>query len=470
MRLLVATLTVALVTASAAVAPTAAASSASSTVGGPGAGDPYFPRHGNGGYDVRHYRINAAYDASDERLKGATRIRAVASKRLTRFNLDLVLDASSVRVDGRRARLAQRGRELVVTPARAIRKGARFVVTVRYAGRPSAVRRGGMAPFLTTKHGAVVVGQPEAAPWWFASNDHPSDKATFDIRLRAPRGRQAVSAGRLVSRRAVAGGNQWRWVMRKPMATYLAFAAWGRFRIEHGTADGVRYLYAYDKAMSPALRRRAVRSMRATPKVTAFLSRRLGPYPYADLGGVVTTAPLGYALETQARPVYDSSFFRRGASLEKQRNTSVVAHEIAHQWFGNSVSLRRWRDIWLNEGLATYMEWLWDESRGLDDVQTVFDTWYSVKGAWFWRLPIGKPGRMHLFDHEIYARGAMTAHALRGEIGDDAFFALLRRWVSERKHGHGTTAQFVALAEKVSGQQLDTLFDAWLYSGKRPSL
>ncbi|MFD1826927.1 MULTISPECIES: M1 family metallopeptidase [Mumia] len=468
MRPFLAMVTAVLVAATVAVAPTASA--ADSTVGGPGAGDPYFPRHGNGGYDVRHYRINAAYDAPRARLKGTTRIRAVAFKRLTRFNLDLLLDASSVRVDGRKARLTQRGRELVVTPARAIRKGARFVVTVRYAGRPASVREKGVTPFLTTKSGAVAVGQPQVAPWWFASNDHPSDKATFDIRLRAPRGQQALSVGRLASHRAVAGGNQWRWVMRKPMATYLAFAAWGRFRIDRGKVNGVRYLYAYDKAMSPALRRRAIRSLRATPQVTAFLSRHLGPYPYADLGGVVTSAPLEFALETQARPVYDSTFFRRASSLDARRNTSVVAHEIAHQWFGNSVSLRRWRDIWLNEGLATYMEWMWDESRGLDDVETVFDSWYSVKGAWFWRLPIGKPGRNHIFDYEVYVRGAMTAHALRGEIGDAAFFSLLRRWVSERKDGHGTTAQFVALAEKVSGQQLDTLFDAWLYSGKRPAL
>lgn len=466
MRPLAALLSTALLAGSAVVAPTAAA--APSPVGAPGAGDPYFPGYGNGGYDVRHYRINAAYDAERGRLRGTTRIRAVATKRLTRFNLDLLLDASSVRVDGRRAKVSQRGRELVVTPARALRKGERFVATVRYAGRPAALRRNGVSPFLTTGSGAVAVGQPEVAPWWFASNDHPSDKATFDIRLRAPRGQQALSVGRLAGRRAVAGGTQWRWVMRKPMATYLAFAAWGRFRIERGTSAGVRYLYAYDKALGPTVRRRAVRSLRATPKVTAFLSRRLGPYPYADLGGVVTSAPLGFALENQSRPVYDAGFFRHGYSLESGRNTSVVAHEIAHQWFGNSVSLRRWRDIWLNEGLATYMEWLWDESRGLGSVQSVFDDWYEGTTKRFWRLPIGRPGRAHLFDNAVYVRGAMTVHTLRREIGDDAFFALLRQWVRERRHGNGTTAQFVALAEQVSGQQLDGLFDAWLYGRTRP--
>ncbi|KAA1418377.1 M1 family metallopeptidase [Mumia zhuanghuii] len=437
-------------------------------VGGAGAGDPYFPRYGNGGYDVRRYRITATL-RPDKRFVGRTRIVAVASKRLRRFNLDLLLPASSVRVAGRPARFTQRGRELVITPRRTLRKGARFTVTVAYAGRPTELTHRGVKAFWSTPSGGVVVGEPEAAPWWFASNDHPTDKATYDIRLRAARGTEAVSVGRLAGRKQVGDLTQWRWVMRRPMATYLAFAAWGDFRIERKRVDGVRYLYAYDRALGKGAHQRAVRSLRRTPKVVRFLERHLGPYPYADLGGVVTAADLGFALETQARPIYEGGFFTRGAGLEPGRNTSVVAHEVAHQWFGNSVSLRRWRDIWLNEGLATYLEWMWDESQGLGTVDSVFDDWYEYGGRSFWRLPIGDPGRDRIFDYRVYTRGAMAAHALRDKIGDQAFFALLRRWVGERRDGHGTTAQFVRLAEGVSGQQLDAFFDAWLYARVRPA-
>ncbi|MDD9347705.1 M1 family metallopeptidase [Mumia sp.] len=439
-------------------------------VGRPGAGDAYFPGHGNGGYDVRHYQVTAAYQPAEKRLVGRTRLRAVASQRLRRFNLDLVLAASSVRVGGRPARFSQRGRELVVTPRRAIRKGDRFVVSVAYAGRPASISHRGARPFVTTRAGAIVVGQPEAAPWWFASNDHPSDKATYDIRLRVPRGREAISVGRLAGRKRVGDLVQWRWVMRRPMATYLAFAAWGDFRVVRGRAGGVRYLYAYDRALSAGVRRRAVRSLRRTPEVTRFLARHLGPYPYGDHGGVVTKADLGFALETQTRPVYDAAFFRRGAGLQPGQNTSVVAHEVAHQWFGDSVSLRRWRDIWLNEGLATYLEWMWDESQGLGSVRSEFDYWYDHGGRAFWRLPVGNPGRDRMFDNRVYVRGAMTIHALRREIGDAAFFALLRRWVGERRDGHGTTTQFERLAEDVSGRQLDGFFDAWLFRRSRPLL
>ncbi|WP_370615771.1 M1 family metallopeptidase [Mumia sp. Pv 4-285] len=446
-----------------------AAAAARPAVGGGSAGDPYVPGHGNRGYDVRHYRITATLHP-DKRLVGRTRVTAVASKRLRRFNLDLVLDATSVRVGGRPARFSQRGRELVVTPRRAVRKGARFTVTVAYADRPTEVTHQGLRPFLATRTGAVVVGEPESAPWWFASNDHPSDKATYDIRLRAAHGTEAISVGRLAGRRNVGDLTQWRWVMRRPMTTYLAFAAWGDFRIVRERAGGVRYLYAYDRGLSKGVRTRAVRSLRRTPQVVQYLERHLGPYPYADLGGVVTTADLGFALETQARPVYEDGFFTRGAGLEPGRNTSVVAHEVAHQWFGNAVSLRRWRDIWLNEGLATYLEWMWDESQGLGTVDSVFDDWYEYGGRSFWRLPIGDPGPDRIFDHRVYVRGAMAAHALRDRIGDPAFFALLRRWVQERRDGHGTTAQFVRLAEGVSGRPLDAFFDAWLYGRSRPSL
>ena len=168
---------------------------------------------------------------------------------------------------------------------------------------------------------------------------------------------------------------------------------------------------------------------------------------------------VGYALETQSRPVYGNTFFTGG------EDATVVAHELAHQWFGDSVALERWRDIWLNEGFATYAEWLWLEHEGAATVQQSFDRRYA---RFDWTEPTGRPGVDGLFGPAVYQRGAMTLHALRRTIGDEAFFGLLKSWPAEHRNGNVTTAQFIAAAEKASGKDLDKLFQAWLYGTTRP--
>jgi aminopeptidase N len=179
---------------------------------------------------------------------------------------------------------------------------------------------------------------------------------------------------------------------------------------------------------------------------------------------VVVIAPLGFALETQTRPIYDPGFFNN-----RTTGDSTVVHELAHQWYGDSLAVRHWRQIWLNEGFATYAEWLWSEREGLGTAQEQFDALASIPaGDGFWRLRIGNPGVDHLFDGQVYDRGAMTLHALRLTIGDDAFFTLLRRWAAEHASGNVTTRQFVALAEQISGRDLTALFDAWLFTPSRP--
>jgi aminopeptidase N len=178
---------------------------------------------------------------------------------------------------------------------------------------------------------------------------------------------------------------------------------------------------------------------------------------------VVADKRIGYALETQSRPVYSAEFFRQGD------NTGVVAHELAHQWFGDSVALQRWQDIWLNEGLATYAEWLWAEHVGKSTVPHTFAQKYAGASAQVWRTPPGKPGVANLFGRSVYERGGMTVHALRVAVGDSAFFTILQTWAAEKQNGNGTTAEFVALAERISRKKLDKLFDAWLYGTERPA-
>ncbi|GAA1946542.1 M1 family aminopeptidase [Microbacterium deminutum] len=203
------------------------------------------------------------------------------------------------------------------------------------------------------------------------------------------------------------------------------------------------------------------------PEIIDFLSGYFGHYPWAESGGIVDDAEsLGFALENQTRPVYSKDFW-----TTQQSGDAVVVHELAHQWFGDSVALERWSDIWLNEGFATYAEWLWSAHEGTETPQQLFDLYYNAIPADdpFWSVVIGDPGTDLLFDTAVYFRGAMTLQALRNTIGDKTFLALLPRWHREHANGNATTAQFIALAEKMSGKQLDGLFDEWLYTGARPS-
>ncbi|TDB76539.1 M1 family metallopeptidase [Micromonospora sp. KC723] len=432
--------------------------------GAAGAGDDYFPTYGNGGYDVAAYTVKVRYDPRTDQLSGVTTVRAAATTDLASFHLDLAgLAVSAVTVDGAPATHAQEKNELVVTPAAGLTSGNGFVAEIRYAGKPKALKNEvlGEGGWLHTDEGAIALGQPESASTWFPVNDHPSDKASYDLEITVPDGLTAVSNGVPGGRSSAGGWTTWKWAERDPMASYLSMVAIGRFRLTTGEHKG-RPVWS---AVTTTLPRGAAdRSIAQTVRVADYLESVFGPYPFDAYGGVVVSDPrVRYALETQSRPVYSAGFFRRG------ENTEVVAHELAHQWFGNSVALTRWRDIWLNEGLASYAEWLWNEHSGRGTAKQAFDGRYSGMPASVWSTPPGRPGVPNLFSRSVYERGAMTVHALRVAVGDPAFFRIVKTWAAEKRDGNATTAEFVALAERVSGRQLDALFDAWLYGTKRPA-
>jgi aminopeptidase N len=440
--------------------------------GKPGLGDVLYPKYGNGGYDVQHYDIAVGYTPSTTQLTGTTTVTAKAQRSLTRFDLDFVLTVRSVTVNGQPASFAQslttkpagnHGGELVITPKKAVANGSTMTVKVTYDGQPSTRLVGGFTPWVTTTTGAVAIGEPEAAAWWFPSNDHPSDKATYDIAMTVPAGLEAISNGVLQSQVTSGATTTWRWHESRPMATYLAFAAMGDYTLTTTTANGLPFYRAVATHVGkwgPA----AAADLARTPEVISWESSLFGPYPYDAMGGVVPDADFGYALENVSKPVYTRSFWSGGSDL------SVIVHENAHQWFGDSVSLRQWRDIWLNEGFATYAEWLWTEHEAEGSAQNAFDIQYSRAASDpFWSTEIGRPTIPQTFQDPVYYRGAMTMNALRVRIGDPAFFALIKDWPAAHQDGTGTTAQFVALAEQESGIDLTSFFDAWLFSGTKPA-
>ncbi|WP_438268540.1 M1 family metallopeptidase [Micromonospora peucetia] len=426
--------------------------------------DPYVPGAGNGGYDVSHYRLAVRYDPATDRLTGRAKVMATATHGLSRFTLDLAgLDVTAVTMGGSRAEHRREGDELVVTPRHGLPQGRRFAVEVDYSGVPAAKADGqlGSGGFLHTADGAVALGQPWSAATWFPVNDHPSDKATYDIEVTVPDGLAALSNGVPGEKTSAAGWTTWRWAEGTPMASYLTTLVIGDYRVETGTHAG-RPMVTAVPASLPATGPEAA-SLARTGEIADFLASRFGPYPFDSYGGVVVTdARVGYALETQSRPVYGPGFFRGG-----RPNPGVVAHELAHQWFGNSVTLSRWSDIWLNEGFASYAEWLWEEHDGGRTAQRNFELEYAGTD---WSRPSVDPGRSQLFGAAVYKRGALAVHALRRTVGDDTFFRILHTWTAERRGGNATTADLVVLAERVAGKPLRPIFDAWLVGARAPAL
>lgn len=212
----------------------------------------------------------------------------------------------------------------------------------------------------------------------------------------------------------------------------------------------------------PGLGVAALASFDRQPEILAFESEQFGPYPFSASGGIVDEVGVGFALENQTRPTYSPGFFFDGP------NDFVVVHELAHQWYGDSLAVDSWQHIWLNEGFATYAEWLWSEDQGLESADQIFDAFAGIPAEedWFWGLAVGDPGPNELFAFPVYARGAMTLHAVRQELGDRSFFQLLRAWSATQAGGNVTTREFIDLAETFTRSDLDPLFDTWLSAGK----
>ncbi|WP_433368101.1 M1 family metallopeptidase [Actinoplanes sp. CA-142083] len=440
------------------------------TPGSAGIGDPYYPLDGNGGYDVKHYDLAIRYAPASDALAGVVKIHARATQRLSAFNLDLDgLTIRSVTVDGRPARWSRNGTELTVTPRRSLSKGHTFDTRIVYDGVPKVIRDPdlGDGGAFATDDGVVILGEPDVAQAWFPSNDHPSDKASFSIALTVPQDLRAISNGLPAGHSTARGWTTWRWAQTEPMATYLAMAAIGKFDVKSYRKNGIQFLDAIDPALPPETYARVAKSFAREPEILQFLSGYFGPYPFRAAGGIVDAdGEWDYALENQGRPIYTPQDFG-----SQEDGDSVVVHELAHQWYGDSVAVHRWRDIWLNEGFASYAEWLWSEHEGLETAQQIFDRRYATPAtSSLWKSKVADPGPPNLFIGAVYNRGAMTLHALRLAVGDGKFFRILRSWAQIHRNGNGSTAEFIALAERISGRDLGALFTAWLYTPSKPAI
>jgi aminopeptidase N len=425
--------------------------------------DPYVPGHGDHSFDVDHYVIEADYSVESNVLSARATLTATALVDLERFELDLDhLRVSKLTVDGSApTKYTHRKGRLIVKLKHPIVSGDSFTVLVAYSGSPRPMAGlDGEAGWEELTDGVIVASQPHGAPSWFPCNDRPSNKATYDITVTAPAGYHVVANGVLDGHRRRSGSVTWRYVESSPMATYLATVQIGRYEVREVDGDvPIRTVYPAGTASA------SVEAFSRQPEMMAVFVRLFGPYPFAGYTAVITEDELEIPLEAQGLSSFGANFMTQ--DWDHQR---LIAHELAHQWFGNSLTLAHWRDIWLHEGFACYAEWLWSqESGGPTADEHAEEHWRRLE-----ELPqdlvLGDPGPELMFDDRVYKRGALLLHALRRTIGDASFFELLRTWTNRYAGGSVTTEEFVAVTAELCGASVGSLFDAWLREIVLPEL
>ena len=470
----------------AALAVPAAATAASP--GAPGLGDRLAPNLGNGGYDVLHYDLDLRYatGAPSQSIDGTVTILARATQSLSRFNLDFGgQSVGAVSVDGRAAAFRRDDEELVITPRKALDRHEKFVVRVsRFVSTPTAAGdEPESAAFFTHATGSATAPQPYFAHLIYPSNDHPRDKASFTFRFDVPAGVEAVANGVPLGRWTSRGRTTWAYAQRQPMATELTQLAVGQYDL---TTPGRHPGVLLRDVTAPNLTAFLLPKLALIPDHMEWMEDRVGRYPFDVYGALVPdAADIGFALETQTISLYDDNWFTENTQGVWE---PTMIHELAHEWFGNSVTPYEWSDLWLNEGHVSWYEFLFAEENGQleEDTEnwpdeTGYPTLVELMRAIYahgdqWRRDFGPPGRPisgaaeDLFNFQVYHGGALILYALRQKIGNRAFEQLEREWVQRNRDGVVRSADFVALASKVARRDLRGFLNAWIYDETTPPM
>ncbi|MCC7014185.1 MAG: M1 family peptidase [Planctomycetes bacterium] len=425
-------------------------------------GDTLVPGSGNGGYDVTSYDLAFEFDAADRPMRARATLAAVASQALGSFNLDFHgLEIEALEVDGKPARFERNADELTVFPAEPVDQGATFTTSVRYGGIPTGVKDPS-APvddigWLSSAGEIYVFSQPNGAMSFFPCNDHPLDKARFTISIDVPQPLEAVANGVLVETREHGERRTFVWKARDPMATYLVTLAIAEFDEQELVGPNGLVIVNY---FTKGSRASARKPFERTGEFITFLSETFGPYPFEICGNILSNVSIGLALETQTKPVYG-----RGAAGE-----ATIVHELAHQWFGNAVSVQDWNDIWINEGISEYAAWMYlEKHKGREAFEQELLRNYVMAREAKASAP-GKPGVREMFGIGVYVRGPLALHAVRVGLGDERFLALMRSWVAEHLHGNASLEDFLEHVERHGTPELRATLESWLNDSTMPSV
>ncbi|GAB3665312.1 M1 family metallopeptidase [Nocardioides korecus] len=425
--------------------------------------DPYLPHHGDLSFSVSHYDLQLDYRVEGNHLTGRALLDCVALEDLEHLHLDLLgLKVDKVTVAGTRAKHSHTRGVLKVRMPAPVAAGTELVVAVHYSGHPGphSARHLGDAGWEELTDGAIVAGQPHGAPTWFPVNDRPSDKATYRISVTAPSDYTVVANGTLVTTSHGSSTTTWVFDEPDPMAPYLATVHVGRYRVRD--LDATVPLRA---AVPPSRGEEFAEAFAEQAAMIETFVELFGPYPFDAYTVVVTDDDLEIPLESQSLSTFGANHLVTDWDAER-----LIAHELSHQWFGNSLTAETWRDIWLHEGFACYSEWLWSEHSGGDSADDWARHHWDRLSELDQDLVLGDPGPELMFDDRVYKRGALLLHALRLELGDEAFFEVLRSWVSQHAHGTVTTDLFAEHLAQETDLDVDDLLEAWLAQELLPEL
>ncbi|MEV8251706.1 M1 family metallopeptidase [Microbacterium sp. NPDC076768] len=425
--------------------------------------DAYTPHSGDRRFSVLHYDLALDYRVPPNRLTGTATLHVRVEERTNSLFLDLVgLKATKVKVGGDRAvRFRQDARHLKLQLGKESAAGEELAITVEYSGAPAPRRtRWGLIGWEELEDGALVASQPTGAPTWFPCNDLPSDRATYRLEFTADPEYTVVSGG-TATRSTQRGRTRWTFQQPLPTATYLMTVQIGQYvdeRVNLGDVPGRIY---YPRAMAP----RVAADFADLPQMMRVFETAFGPYPQDSYKVVVTPDELEIPLEAQGMAIFGANHIDGAGGSER-----LVAHELAHQWFGNSVGVRRWQDIWLNEGFACYAEWIWSEAAGGPSAHAEALAHYARIASLPADLLLSNPGAKDMFDDRVYKRGALALHSLRLSIGSEAFFTLARTWTSRYASLAVSSDDFLGLVDELAGTAARDLMRTWIDELPLPAL
>jgi aminopeptidase N len=428
--------------------------------------DPIYPAYGNDGIDVLHYGLELSWVPETKTLTGQATLRLRATRDLTEIKLDLSeeFQLDGITLDGAASAGAVAADKLTVEGA--LRRDDHATLVVRYRGTPAPVKaptsRGDFDTLgltVTPDGGLWTMQEPYGAFTWYPVNDQPSDKALYDIAITVPEGWAGVAGGTPAGQ----DGTKFKYTTTDPMSSYLTTLAVGRYTKETAAGpEGLPVTYWFRPGVDDNL----MKTVRNTPRYLEWLQAKFGRYPFPTAGVVIV--PTTSAMETQQMVTMGtpraSSPSGNAAYWE-----GIVLHELAHHWFGDTVTTSNWNDLWLNEGWAMYAQYLFQNER--DRVsENDFEKLLRAQDSSL-RSRFGPPGRADPKDFgrsNMYVCPALMLHQIRKKVGDEVFFAFARGWAADNRNTVKDRAGFIAYVNSRTGTDFTDLINSWLDSPTTP--